>query len=155
MRTLITALAICASPAFADTSRIDMSGGYLMNSGVTSSREVYLRMTAPSDTAVATAFGISATDTGDYWAGVGWVVTTPTDQGGVYGQFSFMAGLWHQGLGPHLDHLIEFRTGVEIGYEFNTGIRLGLSLDHRSNAGLGPVNLGVETVQIRLSVPVN
>ncbi|OZA01556.1 MAG: hypothetical protein B7Y02_17545 [Rhodobacterales bacterium 17-64-5] len=58
-----------------------------------------------------------------------------------------------QGDGPDLGGPVEFRSGVEIGFIANNGLRFGLSYDHRSNGGIYEDNPGLETVQLRLSVP--
>ena len=48
---------------------------------------------------------------------------------------------------------VEFRSGLELGYESDRGWRIGLGFDHRSNAGIESRNPGLETVHLRLSVP--
>ena len=44
-------------------------------------------------------------------------------------------------------HEIEFRSGIEVGYQNRNGWRYAMSYDHRSNTGIyGGENPGVETV---------
>jgi hypothetical protein len=62
-----------------------------------------------------------------------------------------MPGVYIQGDGNDLGGWFEFRSGIEIGYEAQSGVRYGLSLDHRSNAGIYDENPGLETLQFRVS----
>lgn len=103
--------------------------------------------------------GLSVTDTNDVWVGLGAMHTTrfwdrPSGAGG-YAQLHFMPGIYAQGSGPTLGHEFEMRSGAEIGYQAKNGVRVGLSYDHRSNAGLSTPNPGMETLQLRVSVPLN
>ena len=105
------------------------------------------------------AVGLSVTDTNDVWVGLGATHTTrfwdrPSGAGG-YAQLHFMPGIYAQGTGPNLGHEFEMRSGAEIGYQAKNGVRVGLSYDHRSNAGLSSPNPGMETLQLRVSVPLN
>ncbi|WP_010137179.1 acyloxyacyl hydrolase [Oceanicola sp. S124] len=98
-------------------------------------------------------FGLSVTDEGDAWIGMGASWTAELDQ--LYVQLSLMPGLYAQGSGPDLGNVIEFRSGIEVGFEGRNGWRYGLLYDHRSNAELSSVNPGLETLQFRVSVPLN
>lgn len=105
------------------------------------------------------AVGLSITDTDDVWVGLGATHTThfwkrPSGAGG-YAQLHFMPGIYAQGAGPNLGHEFEMRSGAEIGYQAKNGVRVGLSYDHRSNAGLSIPNPGIETLQLRVKVPIN
>jgi lipid A 3-O-deacylase len=105
------------------------------------------------------AVGLSMTDTNDIWVGLGATHTTrfwdrPSGVGG-YAQLHVMPGVYKRGSGPDLGHQLEIRSGAEIGYQAKNGLRYGLSYDHRSNAGLSSPNPGMETLQFRVSVPLN
>jgi lipid A 3-O-deacylase len=105
------------------------------------------------------AVGLSVTDTNDVWVGLGATHTTrfwdrPSGVGG-YAQLHVMPGVYTRGTGPDLGHQLEIRSGAEIGYQAKNGLRYGLSYDHRSNAGLSSPNPGMETLQFRVSVPLN
>ncbi|WP_120500442.1 acyloxyacyl hydrolase [Roseovarius sp. EL26] len=118
--------------------------------------EVYYRR----DTGFATGpfqwiYGVSATSDGELWAGVGQAVTYSIANDRLYTQLHAMAGLYEDGDGADLGGPIEFRSGIEIGYQNKKGVRMGLSIDHRSNAGLYSDNPGLETVQFRVSIPTN
>jgi hypothetical protein len=49
---------------------------------------------------------------------------------------------------------IEFRSGIEVAYHMENGMRLGLGWDHRSNLEIYARNPGVEMVHVRLSIPL-
>lgn len=100
------------------------------------------------------AIGLSVTDTGDAWLGFGQMWTKDFADGRAYVQLHAMPGIYIQGDGPDLGFLIEFRSGVEVGYNFRSGVRLGVSYDHRSNADIRAVNPGLETLQVRVSIPL-
>lgn len=101
------------------------------------------------------SIGLSVTDTGDAWLGFGQLWTKEFNSG-AYIQLHAMPGIYLQGDGPDLGFPIEFRSGVELGYTFRSGWRMGVSYDHRSNADLnGKVNPGMETLQFRVSLPLN
>jgi hypothetical protein len=67
---------------------------------------------------------------------------------------SFGAGYYDEGKGKKLGHEIEFRTAIEISYEFINKNRIGLSLSHTSNANLGDKNPGVEVLSVSYQFPV-
>ena len=98
-------------------------------------------------------FGLSATDQGSLWAGFGQTYRVTPNDSRLLVELHAMAGLYRAGSGVDLGGPIEFRSGIEVGYESADGWRFGLSYDHRSNAGLYESNLGLETLQIRVSVP--
>ena len=114
--------------------------------------ELYLR----KDTATAfgpfrVSYGISVTSTGSVWAGVGFVQRTEWDGGRFFVEGSFMPGLYLEGNGADLGGPINARAGIEFGHVTRSGMRIGLSFDHRSHGGMFPRNPGVETVQLRIS----
>ena len=105
------------------------------------------------------ALGLSVTDKNDVWIGLGATHTTRfwdrPSGAGAYAQLHFMPGFYAQGSGPDLGFPLEFRSGAELGYQAKNGVRFGLSYDHRSNGDLVAVNPGLDTVQFRISVPLN
>ena len=68
---------------------------------------------------------------------------------------SFGAGLWHDGGGPDLGHVIEFRSQLDLAYEFENGHRLAAGFGHISNASLGDKNQGTEILSFYWQVPVS
>lgn len=123
-------------------------------------REMYMRYDmGASFGPFQPAVGMSVTDNNDIWVGLGATHTTrfwdrPSGAGG-YAQLHFMPGVYTQGFGPNLGHPVEFRSGAEIGYQAKNGTRVGVSLDHRSNGDISSVNPGLETLQLRVSIPLN
>jgi len=66
---------------------------------------------------------------------------------------STSAGYWTSGgfnLGSHL----EFRSGAELAYRWNNGVRLGFGFYHTSNADITRRNPGSESALIEYSIPV-
>lgn len=152
LTALIAAIISASTHAYADPIRVDVSGGTMVYKNGWSSDEAYVRVAFKQDR-FDYLVGFSATNTGDVWAGVGSAVETSIANTNLYAQGSFMVGYWNRGYGPVLGFPIEFRTGLEVGYEFDSGIRFGVSYDHRSNAGIGTSNAGVDTAQIRVGIP--
>lgn len=64
-------------------------------------------------------------------------------------------GLYSDGDGKRLGHVVQFRSGVTISYRFDNDSRIGVAAHHTSNAGLGSNNQGVETVMLLWSMPVD
>ena len=117
--------------------------------------EIYVRR----DTRVAhgpfqNVYGLSVSDTSDVWAGIGhaYAIDTPLERVDV--QLHAMTGLYSRGKGVDLGGPIEFRSGIELAYRLENGMRLGLGWDHRSNLEIYARNPGVEMVHLRLSIPL-
>jgi len=99
-------------------------------------------------------WGLSASTDGEFWIGAGHAYTVNLFNQRSYLQFHAMTGLYENGSGANLGGAIQFRSGVEIGYKARNGTRIGLGFDHRSNAGLDSPNPGLETVHLRVSIPL-
>lgn len=98
--------------------------------------------------------GVEATDDGSLWGG-GGVKADFMLAPNIYLTPSLGAGLYAQGdSDKDLGHVIEFRTQLEGGYQFQNGHRLGLSFSHISNAGLDDTNPGTEVLGITYQIPV-
>ena len=67
---------------------------------------------------------------------------------------SFAPGLYHEGGGKDLGHVIEFRSQIELSYRFQNRSRLGLSINHLSNMGLSDANPGVESIAVTYALPI-
>lgn len=63
-------------------------------------------------------------------------------------------GWFQRGTGTDLGAAVEFRTGLEIDYKFDDQSRLGLAVHHISNAGIGRVNPGEQSVVVTYQVPI-
>ncbi len=55
---------------------------------------------------------------------------------------SFTPGLYFEGDGKDLGHVIEFKTEIQISYEFSNNSEIAVSYNHISNASLGDKNPG-------------
>lgn len=104
-------------------------------------------------TAVYPFVGAEMTTDGSFY-GLGGIAAD-VQYGSVYMTPSFGAGLYSSGEGKFMGSPIEFRTGVEVGYEFKSEDRLGVSLTHISNAEIGKDNPGAEIVAVYYHYPVN
>ncbi len=67
---------------------------------------------------------------------------------------SLAAGLYEDGDGKDLGHIVEFRSSIELAYRFDNRSRLGLSFYHLSNAGLDDNNPGTEVLSLNYSIPL-
>jgi lipid A 3-O-deacylase len=63
-------------------------------------------------------------------------------------------GYYEKGNGKDLGSHVEFKTGAEIDYVFDNGIRVGPAFDHVSNAGITKRNPGEENLMLMVSVPL-
>lgn len=97
-----------------------------------------------------------------------WVGVEGTDDGMLFGaggiladiKFgpvvvtpSFGAGFWKRGGSKNLGSAFEFRSMIELGYEFDNHMRVSAFLSHISNAGLTQQNPGVNTTGVYLHIP--
>ena len=58
---------------------------------------------------------------------------------------SFAPGLYHQGDGKDLGHVLEFKTEVQLSYSLSENTNFGASYNHVSNASLGDKNPGANS----------
>lgn len=68
---------------------------------------------------------------------------------------NFVAGLFEDGSGKDLGHTIQFRSGLELSYQFPNKNKLGVAFNHISNASLGERNPGAETLLVIYQHPIN
>ncbi|MCI2394821.1 acyloxyacyl hydrolase [Aliiroseovarius sediminis] len=145
----------CVKPA-ATVARHVLSAGKVIFEADSIGAEVYYRHDLPIDFGpFQPTIGASVDSLGDFWIGFGAVNTFHLWGDRAFAQLSFMPGLWMRGSGPVMGHPVEFRSGIDAGYEGPNGMRYSLSLDHRSNGDIAAINPGLETLQLRLSVPVD
>jgi hypothetical protein len=137
-----------------DTPRWAVSGGALLFQEETDGAELYLRrdfglLLGPFQPSL----GVSVASGGATWVGAGVLYTLkgPLD---LYFQGHVMPGVYFPGDGRDIGGALQFRSGVELGYEAASGLRIGLSFDHRSNAGFQSYNPGLETLQLRVTWPM-
>lgn len=66
---------------------------------------------------------------------------------------NFALGYYNKGNGKNLGYPLEFKTGIETGWQFDSFYRLSLVFFHISNAHLGSHNPGEESLAVSLSIP--
>jgi lipid A 3-O-deacylase len=74
--------------------------------------------------------------------------------GNLYITPSIAAGAYDEGDSKDLGGALEFRSSLELAYEFDSRSRLGLAFSHISNAGIYDDNPGTETIMLTYSMPV-
>ena len=58
---------------------------------------------------------------------------------------SFTPGLYHEGDGKDLGHMLEFKSEVQQSFDLSKNTELGFSYNHLSNASLGDKNPGANS----------
>lgn len=145
----------CYAKATDASPRFSLSAGRVGYQTQVIGEEIYLRYDRPvRNGPFQHIVGASLTSDKDIWLGLGHAYSTKLGQTDFYTELHAMTGLYFQGNGVDLGGVLEFRSGIEVGYELKSGWRMGLSLDHRSNAELGRINPGLETFQFRISAPL-
>lgn len=137
------------------TPRLAISAGQVLERRAKSASEVYLRYDLGRKRGpFGNAVGLSVGEHGETWVGFGSTYTYQFGRSPLYAELHAMPGLYADNGGFDLGGPVEFRSGIELGYEGREGWRYSVSYDHRSNAGIYDINPGIETVQFRVSVPL-
>ena len=137
-------------------SRLNFSAGQVIERRADEQSEIYLRYDLGTKLGpFGLATGISTLEDGEAWVGFGATYTFEFGSSPLYAELHTMPGLSVENGGFDLGGPIAFRSGVEIGYETNAGWRIGLSYDHRSNAAIYDDNPGIETIALRVAIPLN
>ena len=63
---------------------------------------------------------------------------------------SFTPGIYHEGDGKDLGHVLEFKTEVQFSYSSSEDTSFGVSYNHVSNASLGDKNPGANSYMFNL-----
>ena len=63
---------------------------------------------------------------------------------------SFTPGLYHEGDGKDLGHMLEFKSEVQLSLDLSKNTELGFSYNHLSNASLGDKNPGANSYMFNL-----
>jgi lipid A 3-O-deacylase len=66
----------------------------------------------------------------------------------------FAPGYYWQGSGKNLGYPLEFRSSIELGWQFTSRHRLGVQLYHLSNASIGRRNPGEESLILFYDIPI-
>ena len=75
------------------------------------------------------------------YTGIEWNV----DMGSFFFTPSFAPGLYHEGDGKDLGHIIEFKSELQMSFDLPKESELGFSYNHISNASLGKKNPGANS----------
>jgi lipid A 3-O-deacylase len=104
--------------------------------------------------AISPFIGVSGTSDGGFYGYGGFgididfgpnVVLTPTAA----------AGYFARGSGTNLGSWWEFRTGAELAWRFANQGRIGIAVNHTSNAGLTRLNPGEQSIVLTYSIPLS
>lgn len=99
--------------------------------------------------------GVEFTNEGSIWGGGGLLADIPLSPE-LFLIPSFGVGLYGQGSSDlDLGHVIEFRSQIELAYQFSNAQRLGIQYGHISNASLDDQNPGTEILGAYWHVPIN
>jgi hypothetical protein len=99
--------------------------------------------------------GLSVTDDGAGWVGLGVKSRFEIGAGGLFAEGSIMPGYYSAGDGPTLGGTLQIRSALGLGHEFDNGATLSVLYDHRSNADTRARNPGMETLAIRYQVALD
>ena len=75
------------------------------------------------------------------YTGIEWNL----DMGNFIFTPSFAPGLYHEGDGKDLGHILEFKSEVQLSYQASDKTSFGVSYNHLSNASLGDKNPGANS----------
>lgn len=67
----------------------------------------------------------------------------------------FAAGYYSKGHGRNLGYPLEFRSGIELGWQCDDLRRFGVHFYHLSNASIGKKNPGEESLVFYYDIPIN
>ena len=99
-------------------------------------RDTFLGNLSPISGALITADNAGYVYTGvETQYNIGFLNITP----------SFAPGLYHEGDGKDLGHILEFKSEVQLSLDLSKSTELGFSYNHISNASLGDKNPGANS----------
>ena len=75
------------------------------------------------------------------YTGIEWNV----DMGSFFFTPSFAPGLYHEGDGKDLGHVLEFKSELQISLDMSESSQFGFSYNHISNASIGDKNPGANS----------
>lgn len=98
--------------------------------------------------------GFGTSDGGGYvYAGANWNVALLPNK--LYLVPNFAVGAYKEGTRKHLGGALEFRSGIELDYQFPNAHQVGIALNHISNASIYSHNPGEESILATYSIPVS
>ncbi len=102
-------------------------------------RETFLGQLSPITGAFITENSAAFVYTGIEWNfDLGEINLTP----------SFTPGLYREGDGKDLGHVIEFKSEIQASFNFSKNTSLGMSYNHISNASIGDKNPGANSYMV-------
>ena len=143
------------APAVAEEARsLALSAGLFNVSKSPSSIEAGVEYRHPTRLwGLTAAGGLTGTEDGsvyifaglrrDFGLGEGWWLTP-----------AFGIALYEEGDGKDLGGPVEFRSAIEVSYEWPKRYRLALAFYHLSNAGIYELNPGSNSLTLALSLPL-
>ena len=117
-----------------DGKRANLFGAEYIN--FNASKDIFLGNVQPVTGAMITAENAKYVYTG---------FQIPKKNGSFTFTPSFTPGLYDEGDGKDLGHVIEFKTEIQISFEISNQSEIGLSYNHISNASLGDKNPGANS----------
>ena len=137
------------------TPRLYLSVGDIIKRRAKPGKEAYLRYDlSHKNGPFGHAVGFSVSSRKALWAGAGQTYLASSLDIPIKLELHAMTGLYSAGKGHDLGGLIAFRSGIDLIYETDGGVRYALSYDHRSHTGIYPDNPGVESIQFAISIPL-
>lgn len=125
---------------FDDDDAVDVRAEWRSGSDIVMGVKPFIGAEATTDAALYGVVGLYR----DFPVAPNWYVTP-----------SIGAGLYHDGDGKDLGHVVQFRPQIELSYEFDTRNRLAVGLSHMSNMGLDDRNPGTEILNVYYHMPWN
>ena len=92
---------------------------------------------------------LSVTDEGSVFVGAGLRWERDLFDWPAFVALEAIPGAYFVGGGEDLGSVFEVRSGIELGLIVNDQTRVSIITDHRSNAGIGDRNPGLESIAIR------
>ena len=139
-----------------EQARLSVSAGKIgVSDSLDKDNYLALEYLLPSKTGLrlTPALGLSAAEDGSVYIyadlkrhfrlGRQWLVTP-----------SLGAGLYSGGDEVDLGHPVEFKSGLELGYELDNRLRMGLGFFHLSNSSISNNNPGTEILVGSISLPL-
>jgi hypothetical protein len=72
---------------------------------------------------------------------------------GLYVTPSFAPGFYSQGRSKNLHFMLEFRSQLDLSLHISNRLRVGVNINHISNASLSSLNPGVESFAFYILIP--
>lgn len=151
------ALAISATPALADdVNRITTGIGYydVFDDHDAADFRIEYRPGKSMLWELRPWMGLEVTSDAGVWGGAGFLYDFYLGNNWVLTP-SLGAGLYADGSGKDLGSVIEFRSMMELGYQFENTSRVSAGISHISNASIGDDNPGTEIISLYYHIPVD